>query len=407
MRQERFTRWAYLPSGWAENVRITSENGIITAVDVGVTGTGHDIALPGVCNLHSHAFQRAMAGLTETRGPGDDSFWSWRQVMYDFLATMTPDQMQQTATLAFREMRARGFNRVCEFHYLHHGPDGRAYDNPAEMAERLIAAAQEADIALTLLPVFYAHSDFGGQPPTEGQRRFVHTPDAFARLVDHLRGLDVPDLVVGVAAHSLRAVTEAELRDLVTLVGDQPLHIHIAEQTREVEACLAHTGQRPVEWLLSHFDLGPTWCLVHATHMTHQETVDLAATGAVAGLCPITEANLGDGIFNMADYQRARGAWGVGSDSNVLISLPQELRMLEYGQRLFHRARNVMAAPSQSTGQALFDAALMGGAQAGGVPASAIAVGERDDLTVLDGMLVNLRDKAENQIFDSWIFAGL
>lgn len=405
MTQDAFFKSALLPDGWAENVAITTDQGRITAINAGVTGTGSNLAIPGITNLHSHAFQRGMAGLTEVRGQTDDSFWTWRQVMYDYLSRLDPDEMQRIATLAFREMKASGFNRVCEFHYLHHGPGGQIYDNPFEMSDRLVAAAQDAGIGLTLLPVFYAHSDFGGKPPTDGQRRFVHTLDQYAKLLDHLRKLDVPDLVVGVAAHSLRAVTEDELQNLVQLAGDAPIHIHIAEQTREVEACVTHTGERPVEWLLNRFDVGPNWCLVHATHMTDVETTRLAKTGAIAGLCPITEANLGDGIFPARAFLDAGGVYGVGSDSNVLISLPEELRLLEYGQRLQHQARNVLAAPGQSTGMALYDMAHRGGAQAGGVSPSQIAVGELADFHVLDGAHPSLDTKTGAQILDAWIFA--
>jgi formimidoylglutamate deiminase len=403
---------ALLPGGWARDVRLAVAGGMITQVQADCPARAGDeriaIALPGIPNLHSHAFQRGMAGLAEVNGQSADSFWTWREVMYRFLARLTPQDMLAIAAMAYVEMLETGFTRVGEFHYLHHDPDGAPYANPAEMAVALAAAAGETGIALTLLPVFYAHAGFGGQAPGAGQRRFITTPDGFARLREAAgRALgDLPDAVLGLAPHSLRAVTPDHLATLGAMAGEGPVHIHIAEQTREVEDCLAWSGQRPVEWLLDHAPVDARWCLVHATHMTEAETRALAATGAVAGLCPITEANLGDGLFPAQAFIAAGGRWGVGSDSNVLIDAAEELRWLEYGQRLAARGRNLFAAgPGGHTGAALLDGALAGGAQALGGQA-ALAVGAPADFVTLAADHPALACRQGAALADGWLFAA-
>ncbi|WP_152048955.1 formimidoylglutamate deiminase [Aureimonas psammosilenae] len=400
---------ALLPNGWAEDVRVSVAGGMVEAIETGASPQVGDerveMLLPALANLHSHAFQRAMAGLAERRGPGADSFWSWRDVMYRLALSMTPDQLEAVAAQLYMEMLEAGFGRVGEFHYLHHDRDGAPYADPAELAGRIMAASAETGIGLTLLPVFYAHSGFGGQVPSEGQRRFVHSPDAFARLFSTCRDrlASVPGAVLGLAPHSLRAVTGEELGLLLPLAEGGPIHIHVAEQVREVEDCLAFTGARPVEWLLDHAPVDGKWCLIHATHMTDRETRAMAASGAVAGLCPITEANLGDGIFPAPLFLEEGGAFGVGSDSNVLISLPGELRQFEYSQRLGNRARNVVAAPGGSTGEALFAQALAGGAKALGTT-SGIAKGNAADLVSLD--LSTVPYLPREAVLDHWIFAA-
>jgi formimidoylglutamate deiminase len=387
---------AWLPEdGWTRDVGLEIENGAIVRVvpgaapDYGEWRAGR--AIPGLPNLHSHLFQRAMAGLAERRGPGEDSFWTWRQVMYGFLARLGPEDVEAIAAQAMVEMLERGFTALAEFHYLHHAPDGGRYANPAEMAERIAAAAAQTGIGLTLLPVLYTHGGFGPLPPSEGQRRFLNGPDEYLRLLDASRRAIAPleDARLGFAPHSLRAVADEQIGAVVATFPDGPVHIHIAEQVAEVEACVAWCGQRPVERLLATQPVSPRWCAVHATHMTAEETRALARSGAVAGLCPITEANLGDGVFNAKGYT---GAWGVGSDSNVEITAPGELRMLEYGQRLLHRGRNLLArAEGNSTGEGLYAAALAGGARACGRAVGRIAEGARADLvwlapgTTLDG----------------------
>ncbi|RWC27031.1 MAG: formimidoylglutamate deiminase [Mesorhizobium sp.] len=407
-----FAEQALLPNGWHNNVRITFAKGRITAVEPGATALAgdecHAILLPGMPNLHSHAFQRGMAGLAELRGPSADSFWSWREVMYRFALSMTPDQVEAVAAQLYVEMLEAGFSRVGEFHYLHHDSDGKPYANLAEMADRIAAAAGETGIGLTLLPVFYAHSSFGGAAPNEGQRRFINDVNRFSRLVEKsresVRALN--QAVVGVAPHSLRAATPEELAEVAGIVPDGPIHIHIAEQVKEVEDCLAWSGARPVEFLLGHAKVDKRWCLIHATHMTDAETVAMAKSGAIAGLCPITEANLGDGTFAAPLFRDHGGRFGVGSDSNVLIGLPDELRQLEYSQRLAHRARNVLAVAGGSTGRALFDAALDGGRVALGAGASAIAAGASADLVSLDPKNPSLAGKTGDAILDAWIFAN-
>jgi formiminoglutamate deiminase len=301
-----------------------------------------------------------------------------------------------------------GFTAVAEFHYLHHGADGQPYADPAELSRRVVAAAAATGIGLTLLPVFYAHSGFGGQTPTLGQRRFVSDLDLFARL-HASAGEAVSELPIGgigIAPHSLRAVTVEELRYLLDLHGSGAVHIHIAEQEREVEECLAVTGARPVDWLLGHIPIDSRWCLIHATHMTVEETRRFAHTGATAGLCPITESNLGDGIFPTTEFIREKGRFGVGSDSNVQISLRDEMRTLCYSQRLRDRARNRLASPHRSSGRVLFDSVAEGGAQALSLPIGAIAPGRRADIIVLDPDHIALAERTGDAILDSWIFAS-
>ncbi|PBB42482.1 formimidoylglutamate deiminase [Mesorhizobium sp. WSM3866] len=407
-----FAEQALLPGGWRGNVRIAFDGGRISEVEVGSSAHAgderHAIVLPGMPNLHSHAFQRGMAGLAELRGPSADSFWSWREVMYRFALSMTPDQVEAVAAQLYVEMLEAGFSRVGEFHYLHHDRDGQPYANIAEMAERIAAAAADTGIGLTLLPVFYAHSAFGGAAPNEGQRRFINDVGPFERLLEKTReGVrSLEQAVVGVAPHSLRAATPDELNAVAAMAPNGPIHIHVAEQVKEIEDCIAWSGKRPVELLLGHAEVDRRWCLIHATHMTEAETIAMAKAGAVAGLCPITEANLGDGTFAAPLFIEHGGRFGVGSDSNVLIGPPDELRQLEYSQRLAHRARNVLARAGGSTGRALFEAALDGGSIALGAGPSTLAVARPADFVSLDASHPSLAGKAGDAIFDAWIFAN-
>jgi formimidoylglutamate deiminase len=407
-----FAAQALLPDGWANDVRIQLEGADIVAVARGAEAAPgderHAIVLPAMPNLHSHAFQRGMAGLAETRGESTDSFWSWREVMYRFALSMTPTQVEAVASQLYVEMLEAGFCRVGEFHYLHHDRDGGAYANIAEMAERIAAAAWVTGISLTLLPVFYAHSSFGGAAPNDGQRRFINDTDSFARLLEASRHAvaKLERAVVGVAPHSLRAVTPDELKEVVALAGDTPIHIHVAEQVKEVEDCVAWSGARPVQWLLANAAVDRRWCLIHATHMTEAETDAFAWSGATAGLCPVTEANLGDGTFAARRFLQAGGRIGIGSDSNVLIGVTDELRQLEYSQRLAHRQRNVLGRENGSTGRRLFDAALAGGTEALGVGPAAIVAGHAADLVSLDADHPTLAGKQGDAILDAWIFAN-
>ncbi|RWA70549.1 formimidoylglutamate deiminase [Mesorhizobium sp.] len=407
-----FAEQALLPEGWQGNVRIAFAAGRIAEVEPDASPQAgddrHAILLPGMPNLHSHAFQRGMAGLAELRGPSADTFWGWREVMYRFALSMTPDQVEAVAAQLYVEMLEAGFSRVGEFHYLHHDRDGKPYANIAEMAERIAAAAGETGIGLTLLPVFYAHSAFGGAAPNEGQRRFINDVERFGRLLEKsLESVSrLEQAVVGVAPHSLRAATPDEINAIAAMAPNGPIHIHVAEQIKEVEDCVAWSGARPVEFLLSNAKVDQRWCLIHATHMTEAETIAMAKSGAIAGLCPITEANLGDGTFAAPQFIEQGGRFGVGSDSNVLTGLPDELRQLEYSQRLAHRARNVLARAGGSTGRALFDAALDGGSVALGAGPSAITVGNPADLVSLDASHPSLAGKAGDAILDAWIFAN-
>ena len=396
------------PEGWKAKARFAIQDDRIAGLafdQIPQPGDErHAIIVPAIANVHSHAFQRAMAGLAERRGPASDNFWSWREVMYRFTFAIEPDEAEAIAAELYMEMLEAGFSRVGEFHYLHNDKDGSHYGNIGEMAERIAAATSETGIGLTLLPVFYAHSNFGGAEPNNGQRRFIHNRDSFARLMDAaaqiVAGMD--GAVLGVAPHSLRAVTPEELHFAANLTGG-PVHMHIAEQTKEVDDCRAWSGKRPVEWLLENTGVDARWCLIHATHMSDAETEGLARSGAVAGLCPVTEANLGDGIFPASRFLEAGGAFGVGSDSNVLIGLADELRQLEYAQRLGERARNVLASPGDTTGRRLFDGALAGGAQAMGIEAG-IAEGKPASFFSLNNSAALWL--TGDQSLDGFIFAG-
>lgn len=401
---------ALLPEGWAQRVRIGMADGRIASVEVDVEpdhgDARHAIGLPGLCNVHSHSFQRGMAGLSERGGNPRDDFWTWREVMYRFLDRLTPDDIRAISAQAYVEMLEAGFTRVGEFHYLHNEIDGSRYADPAETAGAIVAAAESAGIGLTLLPVFYAHGDFGGAAPKPGQRRFLSDPEGFATLVAASRAKLSGDMNLGIAPHSLRAVTPHELGAILPLAEGGPIHIHAAEQTREVEACLAWSGARPVEWLLDHARVDRGWCLIHATHLTDSEVDRLAASGAVAGLCPVTEANLGDGIFPALRYLGAGGRFGIGTDSNILIDAAGELRQLEYSQRLTHRRRALLGDTQQpSVGDRLFAAALYGGAQALGVSAG-LAVDAPADLVSLDPAHPSLAGAGPATLLDRWMFAA-
>ncbi|OOG64809.1 formimidoylglutamate deiminase [Rhodanobacter sp. B04] len=377
-----------------------------------VHGTAEPIGrwvLPGMPNLHSHAFQRAMAGLAERKGRADDSFWSWRETMYAFAAAIGPDALKAIAAQLYVEMLKAGYTQVCEFHYLHHQPDGTPHAQPEAMSLALIEAAREAGIALTLLPVLYISGGFDGRALTARQRRFGHEVDAYLRLLETLRRHESADVRIGVALHSLRAVPERAMRDVLAdpMLQACPIHIHIAEQIGEVQDCLATRGARPVEWLFEHAAVDARWCLVHATHLTDAETARIARSGAVAGLCPTTEANLGDGLFPLADYLDAGGTLGIGSDSHISISPVEELRWLEYGQRLHTRHRNIAARhEGDSVGETLWRATLHGGAQASGLFVGELREGARADLIVLDEASPLLAARDARSLLDSFLFAG-
>jgi formimidoylglutamate deiminase len=360
-------------------------------------------------NLHSHAFQRAMAGLAEVASSSEDSFWTWRAQMYRMVEHLSPDDIEAITAATYVDMLKGGYGAVAEFHYLHHAPDGAFYHDRAELSKRIIAAADATGIGLTLLPVFYAHGNFGGEEPAPSQRRFIHDVDGFNQLMEILTTeYTAAGTMLGYAFHSLRAATDAEMRTLLAdLKKDGPIHIHVAEQRKEVDDCLAWSGRRPVEWLLDRMPtIDETWCLIHATHVNAGEVDLLAAVHCVVGLCPTTEANLGDGIFPGTAYRAAGGRFGVGSDSQVSLSVAEELRLLEYTQRLRDQKRSRFAdARNPSTGRALFEAALAGGAQALWQPIGQIAVGQIASLVVLDGDHPMLAEAGGDAILDRWIFA--
>jgi len=410
---------ALLPHGWGENVRITIDgSGSITTVEPDADGAGavpvDGVVLPGLPNLHSHAFQRAAAGLTERRqAESGDSFWTWRQVMHRFVERLAPDDVEAIAAQLYVEMLKAGYTSVAEFHYLHHRPDGSPYERADEMAQRIAAAAAAAGIGLTLLPVLYSVGGYGDAEPNAGQRRFIMAVDAF---LDTLSGLMTAfdgdgEVRIGAAPHSIRQVPAAALTDcLAGLAGldpAAPVHIHVAEQVRDVEDHMRFTGARPIAWLLDNAPVDERWCFVHATHMTPEETAGLALSGAVAGLCPTTEANLGDGLFPLVSFLDAGGLIGIGSDSHVSVSPMEELRWLEYGQRLNTLARNV-AAPHHggSTARRLIDAVLAGGSRALGRPVGAIAAGCRTDWIVVDDTHPQLAGRDEDALLDSLVFSG-
>lgn len=408
-----FAKQALLPQGWAQDVRITLSTGRIASVQVGSVAEPGDTRvaalLPALSNLHSHAFQRAMAGMTEYRARGPDSFWTWRRLMYRFLDRLTPNQIEAIAALVFMEMQEAGFAGVGEFHYVHHQPGGLPYDDPAELSAQIFAAARTTGIGLTHLPVFYAYGGAGAQPLAGGQQRFGSTIDSFGGLFGAIRdaACDMPfDTRLGLAPHSLRAVTPDALAKVLPLGAGGPIHMHLAEQQQEVAEIVDWLGARPVEWILHNAPVGPDWCGIHVTHMTEAEITGLAESGAVAGLCPITEGNLGDGIFAGPEWLRAGGAFGIGSDSNVRIALGEELRQLEYSERLRDRARNVMVAGEGSVGQTLYERAARGTAQALGRDAGRIAAGALADLVALDTDHPALAGLRPSQLLDGLIFAA-
>ena len=404
---------ALVEGQWQNEVGILiGDDGRIASVGAATGPADHalGLVLPAPVNLHSHAFQRAMAGLTERRGPDpQDSFWTWRRLMYRFLDRLTPDMIEAIAAQVFVEMAEAGYAAVAEFHYLHHGAAGTPYADIAELSARIAAAAQDTGFGLTHLPVFY---QFGGCDRRElagGQRRFGNDFDRFARLHEaaaRIIAAGPEDWAIGVAPHSLRAVDPDGLAAAVRLAGDGPLHMHLTEQVAEVEEVDAHLGARPVTWLLDNADVTPAWCLIHCTQMTDVETAALARTGAVAGLCPITESSLGDGIFNGTDYRNAGGVFGVGSDSNIHIALFDELKTLDYSQRLRDRSRAALTTPDRSSGRVLFDQAVAGGAQAAGRGSGAIAPGRLADLVGLATDNAWVCNRQGDTALDSLIFGG-
>ena len=406
---------ALLPSGWANNVRFeVAADGHLAAVQADASAEGAERlngpVLPGMPNLHSHAFQRAMAGLAEVAGNPNDSFWTWRELMYRLVGKITPEQLQVIARQLYIEMLKAGYTSVAEFHYVHHDQAGEAYADPAELSRRISAAAASSGIGLTLLPVLYSHAGFGGQAPNQGQRRFINSTEHYLQLQAQLAPVLAaqPAQQLGLCFHSLRAVTPEQITEVLAAGNQQcPIHIHIAEQQKEVDDCLAWSGLRPLQWLYEHVPVDARWCLVHATHAQPAEVAAMARSKAVAGLCLTTEANLGDGIFPAVDFLAQGGRMGIGSDSHVSLSVVEELRWLEYGQRLRDQRRNRLHREDQPmVGRTLYDAALRGGAQALGQPVGELAVGKRADWLVLDGQDPYIAMADGDAILNRWLFAG-
>ena len=406
-------RHALTHEGWKENVTVyvSESDGTIEKIHAGIEVPGaHGILLAGMPNLHSHAFQRAMAGLTEKRGENaNDSFWTWRTQMYRFVEKLTPKHAQAIARWLYIEMLKSGYTRVGEFNYLHQQPDGTAYEYPTMFSLACLQAAYETGINMTLLPVLYQHSDFGGKTANPGQRRFLHGVESYLKLLEQLQPhVKAQKATLGIAPHSLRAVTPDMLHEVLgALPGlgmqDCPKHIHIAEQLKEVESCMAWSGKRPVEWLLDNVPVDESWCLVHATHMTDTEMRELARSGAVAGLCPTTEGNLGDGIFPARSYVAQKGRWGIGSDSHISVNAAEELRLLEYGQRLLHQSR-AMLSSRESCGRTLWEGAVAGGNQALGAPQNDISTGQPADIIALSLDSPLFAGKSGDDLLDTAIF---
>lgn len=389
--------------GWIDSARLRIDGGIFVAVGAG--GTGDRLpgpVIPAIPNLHSHAFQRAIAGATEVRSASGGDFWTWRQAMYRSLAVLTPDDVRAIATQLYIEMAKAGYSRACEFHYLHNDVDGRPYAAPTAMADALIEAAAIAGIGLTLVPVLYTSSGFGGRAPEPAQRRFVQTVDQYASLLNTLRGR----VDLGIGFHSLRAVTPEQMQAVLAIDATLPVHIHIAEQVKEVDDCLAWRGARPVDWLAREIGLDARWCLVHATHMTAAEVTAVAASGATVAICPTTEANLGDGFFETDGYFAAGGAWGIGSDSHVSLDAREELRLLEYGRRLRLRRRALSATEAQPNVGAWLWLQAANAAAPTGVATGRIETGQRADFMVLDADDPQLAGRSGDALLDSLVFVN-
>jgi formimidoylglutamate deiminase len=413
-----FAPRAWLADGWAKDVLLVAGADELwqqvradcpADARVGAEVLGGP-ALPGIADAHSHAFQRAIVGLTERSVAGHDDFWSWRDRMYAAALRVTPEQMEAIASFLYAELLAAGYTHVCEFHYLHNDLDGRPYADPLEMSLALVRAAQQAGIGLTLLPTLYMRSGFGAKGLRADQRRFASTPESVLRIAEAVRKSGAPRVTAGIALHSLRAVDEAALNECATAARSAglPVHIHIAEQQLEVDDCLQHHGVRPIEWLLKNARLDARWNLVHATQANADELKALQATGASIVLCPSTEANLGDGVFDLGTWQSAGGSWSLGSDSHVTRSWTEELRLLEYSQRFVLRKRNVAAraAGAECTAAALLQSAIAGGSAAAGLPLAGLAVGQRADFAVMVTDAPALAGVPATHLLDALVFSS-
>ncbi len=397
-----YARKALLPSGWVTDVRMKISAGRIEAIEQNAGGKDDEamagIVIPGLCNAHSHAFQRALVGRTEQRpAEGRDNFWTWRRAMYRLASRIDPDMLRAIAAQVYSEMLVAGYTSVAEFHYLHHSG-----------SEAIIAAAEETGIRLTFVPILYERSGFDNAAPDDVQKLFVKSLDDFVSLYQQVKGIATERVRLGVGIHSLRAVTEESVDAVSELAKSEkiPLHIHVAEQQREVDECISQYESRPARWLLNRCDVDANWCLVHATHLDSDETSEIAKSGAVVCLCPSTEANLGDGIFPLETYLANSGQIAIGSDSHVTIDPFEELRWLEYGQRLTSQSRNVSASDGGHSGHTLFNLAAAGGARACGQHTGRLEPGALADLVVLDDADPMFVGHDEETLLDSLIFSG-
>ncbi len=408
-----------LPTGWAESVLLEMDvDGKLSNIVVGSTEqqkaladehiTG--VAVPGMPNLHSHAHQRAMAGLAERSSGEQDNFWSWRSVMYQMLEQIGPDQLYDIARMLYLEMLQAGYTHVAEFQYLHHDRNGNMYDNPAEMTLQCLQAARDVGIGFTALPVLYRYGGFNSLPSTKGQSRFVTGCEDYCLLWHKVAEALKSNEILGIAPHSLRAIDQTLLSEVLKqLEGVHPIHIHIAEQKKEVEDCVDWSGMRPVAWLMEHFEIDHQWCLIHATHLDYAEKIQLGTSGATAGLCPTTEANLGDGLFDMQVSLEQDGRFGIGSDSQISVSVTEELRWMEYGQRLSLHQRNVIADHKKHNGHCgtfLYQKAISGGSAACGFPLEGLAIGATANFVVLDKDHPRMAVDDCDSLLDSWIFSA-
>ena len=405
---------ALLPDGWASNLSISiDDEGYINSVDRDANQlAGHSVGilLPAPVNVHSHSFQRAMAGLTEHKSSQSaDSFWTWRQLMFRFLDQLSPEHVEAITTFVQMEMLKAGYATNVEFHYLHHQPGGIPYANEAELSLRVAAASMVSGIGLTLLPVHYQYGGCDKRALTAGQIRFGNDIDRFRNIFE-VTEKNLPllfsDANLGLAPHSLRAVDPEHLNDLINLANGRPIHMHLAEQKAEVDEVLASWGNRPVEWVLENVPVDEHWCMIHCTQMLAHETEGLAKSGVVAGLCPLTESSLGDGIFDGLSWFNHAGKIAIGSDSNIRISLSEELRTLEYSQRLRDRSRAALATDRKSTARRIFDELLIGGAQASKRKTGRIESGYWADLMTLDGEHIDLEERNGDDLLDCFVFAG-
>ncbi|MBC3832665.1 formimidoylglutamate deiminase [Undibacterium amnicola] len=411
--QTLFAKQALLPSGWTSDVRLHWDGaGHLSQIETGVMPLSYErqygYVSPGMTNLHSHAFQRAMAGMTEIAGEGPDSFWTWRDLMYRYALAISPEQMQAIAAQLYSECLRHGYTSVCEFHYVHRAPNGEFYSDIAETSRQVIAGAQQTGMGITMLPVLYSYADFNQQPLREDQRRFNTNVEQILRIIEALEKQRNAQTEIGVAPHSLRAASTAQISEVTAaLPAGRPIHIHIAEQMREVNACLAATGKRPVELLFDTQTVDERWCLVHATHLNPHEVASMAASKSIAGICTSTEGNLGDGFFELLDYIAANGRFGIGTDSHASQSVVEEIRWLEYGQRLKMQGRNIASVKGQRrVADYLWQQCLLGGAQASGRAVGSLEVGKRADMIIFDDQHPNLQCSAVEDILSSVVFTG-